>query len=362
MSKTQILSWSIASADTADAFERYLTGMADLYEVSGVSEHDRLNFFNETHLALAPWGSLGTGRSVRQTLSRGPATLRRSDVDGVNILINRAATVADCDGRSVRAAPGALQFRNLGLPSSGRMDRIDLLTLLVPADQTPRTLLEADMHGLVIPPDQPAVRLVDGLMRGVWEQAADLSDDQLDAAVQALMLVLTRLTGRETSVAEVETAALRHAVRRAAAQYVEGELSSGRATITAGALAAHVGVSRATLYRAFDDQGGVARYIQDRRLGHARSALRRRHGGDPSATTVAPIADIADAYGFPSASHFSRLFKARYGYSPSEVEAPIVSPGVALSEGPMRHDLLVSWLADLAAGQGASEAADPHPA
>lgn len=350
MTNTKILSWSVSTPTEPDAFERYLTGMADLYEVSGVGEQDRLNFHNDSHVVLAPWGSLGIGRSVRQTLSRGPATLRRSDIDGVNVLINQAALVGDCDGRSVRAPPGALQFRNLSRPSTSRLDRIGVLSILIPADQTPPVLLEADVHGLVIPPDQPAARLAESVMRGVWDQAAALDDNQLNAGVQALMLVLTRLTGREASVAEVETATLRHAVRRTAAQYVEAELSAGRMSIEAGALAAYMGVSRATLYRAFDDQGGVARYIQDRRLRHARSALRRRHESEP---TVATIADIADACGFSSASHFSRLFKARFGYSPSEVEAPVVAPGIAMSEGPIRHDLLVLWLADLAGGQAA---------
>ena len=348
MSKTRILSWSVSTADTPDAFERYLTGMADFYEVSGVAERDRLNFFNESSGVLAPWGSLGAGRSVRQTLSRGPATLRRSELDGINVLINGAAMVGDCDGRSVRAVPGSVQVRNLSRPSTSRLDRVDILTLLIPADQTPPALLEADMHGLAIPPDQPTARLVESLMRVLWEQAEALPDDQLDAGVQALMMVLMRLTGREASVADVETTALRHAVRRAVAQYVEAELSADRIDITAEALAGYVGVSRATLYRAFDDQGGVARYVQDRRLRHARSVLRRRHQGGGSTAT---IADIAETYGFSSVSHFSRLFKARFGYSPSEVEAPVVTPGVAMSEGPIRHDLLVSWLADLASGR-----------
>ncbi len=347
---TQIIAWSVSTADAPDAFERYLVGMADLYEVSGVSDHDRLHFYNESGAALAPWGSLGSGRSVRQTLARGPATLRRSDIDGMNILINQAATVGDCDGRSVRAAPGSLQFRNLGRPTMSRLDRIDVLTLLIPAAQTPSVLLERDVHGLAIPPDQPIVRLVESLMRETWRQAPTLDDEQLDAGVQALMLVLTRLVGHKATVGEIEIAALRHAVRRSAAQYVEAELLAGRMAIPAGAIAAHMGVSRATLYRAFDDEGGVARYIQDRRLRLARSALRRRHGAEPGSASIATIAEIAETYGFPSASHFSRLFKARFGYSPSEVEAPTVVPGVAMSEGPIRHDLLVSWLADLGAG------------
>ena len=52
------------------------------------------------------------------------------------------------------------------------------------------------------------------------------------------------------------------------------------------AVAAAVGVSRATLYRAFDGEGGVKKFIQDRRLHHARSVLRRRRGTTPTISDV----------------------------------------------------------------------------
>ncbi|RYG07477.1 MAG: AraC family transcriptional regulator [Caulobacteraceae bacterium] len=107
------------------------------------------------------------------------------------------------------------------------------------------------------------------------------------------------------------------------------------------AVATTAGVSRATLYRAFDGEGGVNRFIQDRRLHHARAALRRRRAQSPT------IADVAHDYGFASASHFSRLFRARYGYSPSEVEVPDTPQDISMSTGPIRHDVLGEWLADL---------------
>ena len=71
-------------------------------------------------------------------------------------------------------------------------------------------------------------------------------------------------------------------------------------------------VSRATLYRAFDNHGGVAAQIQRMRLDRAREALRSRFNGVPT------ITGIAFDYGFSSQGHFSRAYRARFGYSPSD--------------------------------------------
>lgn len=335
---SRTFSWDVSTATLPDALDRYLIGMADLYEISGISEHDRANFFNSTRSTMSAIGGIGHGRSVRQTLSRGAEMLRRSDVDGLNLFINRSATVGDYDGRSAKAEPGALQFRDMSRPSSSRLDSIDLITVMIPRPLCPPALLGASMHGLVLPANTPEVRLVHGHMRALIDEAEHLSDTALDTALQALLLLSARVAGIETPIGGPEVSALHGTVRRLAIEYIEQRLDARDVAIKTSAVAAAAGVSRATLYRSFDNVGGVNRYIQARRLHHARAALRRRHDLKPT------IADIAWDYGFTSQSHFGRLFRERYGYSPSEVEPPRVERDIVMSEGPIRHDLLSAWL------------------
>lgn len=341
MSTSRTISWDVSALTLADAFERYLAGMADLYEVSGVSEDDRRAFFNVSRSTLNPSGAIGEGRSVRQTLARGAATLRRSDIDGLNMLINRTAVVGDCDGRTVSAAPGALQFRDMSRLASSRLDSVDVMTLMVPRHLVPPTLLRPDVHGLVLPPDAPGVRLIEAHMKTLINLAETLTEAELETGVQALLLVGARLAGAEITIGGPELAALQGAVRRAAAEYVERRVQAMELPVNIDAVAAAGGVSRATLYRAFDGEGGVNRFIQDRRLHHARSALRRRRGASPT------IADIAHQYGFASPNHFSRVFRDRYNYPPSEVGGQETPSNVSMSTGPIRHDLLVDWMKNL---------------
>lgn len=72
-----------------------------------------------------------------------------------------------------------------------------------------------------------------------------------------------------------------------------------------------LGVSRSRLYRLFEPLGGVMRYIQRQRLLAAHAAL-------SDAEDRQHIVQIADAFGFPDASGFSRAFRQEFGYTPRE--------------------------------------------
>ena len=69
-------------------------------------------------------------------------------------------------------------------------------------------------------------------------------------------------------------------------------------------------VSRATLYRMFGAEGGLARYIRRCRLQEASVILVR--------IPERPIIEIAYAAGFRSASDFSRAFRRAHGMTPRD--------------------------------------------
>jgi AraC-like DNA-binding protein len=75
-------------------------------------------------------------------------------------------------------------------------------------------------------------------------------------------------------------------------------------------------VSRRSLYLLVpDSDGGVATLIRNRRMQRARDLLR---DADHDGRT---IAEIGRAVGLPSAAHFTRLFRAAYGITPSAFRA-----------------------------------------
>ena len=78
--------------------------------------------------------------------------------------------------------------------------------------------------------------------------------------------------------------------------------------------------SCATLYRLFEGDGGVAKYIRDARL---RACM---HDLALPSTNRKHIALIATRWGFENPSHFNRLFKHSFGIVPSAVGGLTLAP------------------------------------
>jgi AraC-like DNA-binding protein len=89
--------------------------------------------------------------------------------------------------------------------------------------------------------------------------------------------------------------------------YIETRLTD--LDLSVATICRDVGVSRATLYRAFKEVEGVAAYILDRRLEAA-------HGRIADPAEQASIAEIADRFCFSSPARFSTAFRRRFGYTP----------------------------------------------
>ncbi|KAK0350574.1 hypothetical protein LTR94_028475, partial [Friedmanniomyces endolithicus] len=108
---------------------------------------------------------LARAHSSRQTLARTHDHIRRSGIDYINIVVNLAETVGDCNGRSVKGGAGSILFRDLAKPSAAHMAGIDMVTLMAPRAVVPRWLLDQQVHGLVLPGDSPGGRLVASHLR-----------------------------------------------------------------------------------------------------------------------------------------------------------------------------------------------------
>ena len=95
--------------------------------------------------------------------------------------------------------------------------------------------------------------------------------------------------------------------REAVACFVGANLA--RRDLCADDIVHATGVSRSALYRLLEKQGGVTRFIQDRRLSALRDAL-DRGGADR-------LSDLAERFGFADEAHMRRLFVAAHGVSPA---------------------------------------------
>ena len=115
---------------------------------------------------------------------------------------------------------------------------------------------------------------------------------------------------RDGKILQRFSAQFRHGVRnKMLGRAIELMTENIETPLSSQELAAELGLSCRQLERIFSKHLGVApmRYSLELRLGRARNLLQQ---------SEASIAEIAMACGFSSMSHFSKVFRTRFGYSP----------------------------------------------
>ncbi|WP_298952183.1 helix-turn-helix domain-containing protein [uncultured Methylobacterium sp.] len=203
----------------------------------------------------------------------------------------------------------------------------------------PRHLLESQgcrvdaLHGRAFDHDaDPAARLFHNFLLSLVACGDRLAlRHAADTARAIVSLCATCLRGRDggPGAGAFET---RIAVRR----FIQRELASP--SLGAEVVAAQFGLSRSTLYRLFEEDGGVQSYIRDRRLMRAMKLLvQAGAAGSPR------ISGIAYAVGFTDDSTFSRAFKRRFGFAPSDLAAG----RDPWPDGAREISLLLDWIRNL---------------
>ncbi len=108
------------------------------------------------------------------------------------------------------------------------------------------------------------------------------------------------------------------------------------------ALCQRFGVSRATLYRMFEADGGLVHRVREHQLRRALGVLTSPALGHRR------IVDIALQHGFTTESSFIRAFRRRFGATPGEVRAAPPPAAAGLHTGSRRA---ASWLMALSASR-----------
>lgn len=250
----------------------------------------------------------GTLTPVRFERSR-----QRAEADGLDhlsfVFLRSGTWTGEINGHDFTMGSGQLVVLDLTRPFVIELgdDGIDSITVSVSRDALERSApLSALVHGRVLD-DAPGRMLADYFL-SLTQQLQSLEQAHAAAVARATIGIiagcLATLPAVPQSSARGLTITIRHRVRR----HIDRHLSSR--DLSPEAICDALAISRSTLYRAFRPLGGVAGYIQRRRLEAAHAQLSR-----PLARR---ISDVAFSYGFASEAHFSNSFRRRFGYSPRQ--------------------------------------------
>jgi AraC-like DNA-binding protein len=239
-------------------------------------------------------------------------------------LVTRGRVRAEQGGNIAVLEPGDLVLIDPVRPVRFASSETTSVTMLVP-----RHALRlgpddaASLAGVRIRGDSGPGALVSSLARELARSLAGFRADEADRSAAAVIeLIAVALSAQLGDARPAPDEALRSRI----VGFIEARLSDRDLTPAKVAAAHHMSVRR--LHKLFEDQPlTVAALIRRRRLERCRADLA---GSDRT------VAAVAARWGFADPAHFSRLFKATYGYNAAAltfsnrarmIKAPAARPG-----------------------------------
>ncbi len=254
--------------------------------------------------------------TYRATLARDEDLARSVAWDYVLVLLYREQPVhIKTEYGQFEIQPEELLFVDLSKPITIEAKHTNLLSLNIPtALLSPLVQIKDDWHGMVLR-EQPHTQLLANYMQTLEHIAPDIQTKDVVLVIDTILRMVAnclvnaspstqnKLAADSTSNVKISLFEIKHAID---AKIEDPNLSLDT-------LLQQFPVSRATIYRMFEPLGGVASYIQNRKLDFAYRTLsiqnEKKHN----------VSKLAYRLGFSHPSAFSRAFKTKFGISPSEI-------------------------------------------
>lgn len=296
----------------AEQFEVWKTRMASLLDVAPPPGHDPAQGFEVEYLTCNMTNVVFTsGRFAAQTFARTSRQSPRGRVDYWWLFRVRAGEAWFESGeRRLHAGPGAMFLISLDDDFQGRITGYDGLVLGLPRSAFAGVAEQLDSVCTIILSGNLIELLIDYLDR-LEMRLTLMSADELRQAGRATANMIAACIQLSAETLERAQGAMESLLFERARHYIEAHL--GDFELTPDRVAQQLRISRSNLYRAFENVGGVAGYIQRRRLRAAHAEL---VGG-----TDRQVQEIAYRHGFKLASDFTRAFRREFGISPREARA-----------------------------------------
>ncbi|MGW1787858.1 helix-turn-helix domain-containing protein [Streptomyces tubercidicus] len=228
-------------------------------------------------------------------------------------LLSRGVARVEQDTRDAFVQPGQLFLYDMARPIRMTMPEPFQTKSLV----LPRKVLglsESELRHITASPldsETPLGALLSPFLSRLVDTAATYPQHTAESIARNVVDLLQMLADERLGRATADTQdAARESLLRIRT-YIDWHLADPDLTPEAIARAHHISVRY--LHKLFQlEDITVSRWIQQRRLEQCRRELSRREAEGLT------IAAVAHRWGFTSASHFSRVFRAAYGVSPAE--------------------------------------------
>ena len=288
-------------------------------ESMGVFMSSRLNHYGEIGTFTGEVESyliddivLSRGIASKQKYDRPAAMITRDSLDHYMAQVFLSGgCIMQRRGHSIESVAGHAIGFDLGDVLDSINSEFDVLCAVVPRARLAPLLTHPDsVHGAVPDLSSGAGRLLADYMSSLYLTAPALGPKETQAAARTLLDMLAAAFNG-TSLQDVTSSDTGgEAMLLRAQSFIRQNLSA--VDLTPALIAQGLGLSRTVLYRIFEPVGGVALYVREQRLRKCMSDILSVRHADRQ------ISEIAHRWGFTDAAHFSKLFRIRFGQSPSD--------------------------------------------
>lgn len=298
--------------ETGDRMDYWRASLGNVAELSLPDHLHAADFDATNEMWMMDEMLMTRRRCADHILHRSPHAIRMDQCDHLKVhlrLTRTSETRLEAGSRQFRLSAGECVITDMARPEWVHVERGMSIALVFPREKLEALLPRAvDLHGVVIRGAAGAL-LGDHLMSITGRIHAMTRAELPGVSASTLHLIAAGLAPSLETLALAQPT-MESTVLRKMRRFIDANLKHHG--LNADTLCRAFGVSRATLYRLFEPLGGVAHYVRERRLMsvHAELAGARR---SPY------LLRIAEAHGFKSAAHFSRAFKAQFGYTPSDL-------------------------------------------
>lgn len=256
--------------------------------------------------------------------------VRRAKVDGLDqysLLLMREGVWQGAAGEAeVRLGPGEVGLFDLARPVANLVTDSSSVRLMLPRDAVDGLVAGGALaaHGERLGGGAAAVLAT--FMEALLRNLPMLEVGQATAMERAAMELVAACLAPSQERRAQAAAAIDASQLLRARTHIDGRLMDE--TLSPESVALALGLSRSALYRLFASLGGVAGYIQARRLARVKALL-----ADPREGRR--ISELAYLHGFADEAHFSRAFRRAFGMSPREWRAEREGAKSNSAEGPL---------------------------
>lgn len=244
--------------------------------------------------------------------------LARISSDGIDHYLVQLYDVGGFSGATNRSdlnvRSGDVQILDLGQPHNSSARTSSTIAIIIPRDLLNEMLpSRGGLHGLILPGNHGAGGVLADFMKSLYLRLPSVEASEAATVARATAEIVAACFRPTAATADRAREQLEGVILERIRRYIGENL--GSAELSPDALCRQFRISRTQLYRMFEPEGGVAKYVQNRRLERAFSELRSpmyRHRR---------VSEIAFAAGFSSEAHFSRAFRQTFGMRASDVRA-----------------------------------------